>query len=53
MLKTNVFEPMDIIIMQNTSKLMNPSSSKLTFDIKESTYRRYTALKDKKKDYDN
>ena len=36
-IKSSVFSPLDIIIMQNTTMLHNKSSDKLTFDIKGST----------------
>jgi pantothenate kinase len=39
-IKTNLFDPLNIIIMQNTSKLTNPKSPKVTFDIKGSTINR-------------
>jgi hypothetical protein len=36
-IKTNYFDPLDIIVMQNTCVLQNKKNNKLTFDLKGST----------------
>lgn len=36
-IKTDYFDPLDIIVMQNTSQLRNKSNDKLIFDMKGST----------------
>lgn len=41
-INTNVFEPLDIIIMQNTKYQSERKSAELTFDIKGSTHKRLT-----------
>lgn len=39
-IKTDYFDPLDIILMQNTSQLRNKSNDKLIFDMKGSTINR-------------
>lgn len=41
-LRTNEFKPIDLIIMQNTTVLINKSKKVLEFDLKGSTVNRYT-----------
>lgn len=41
-IKTNYFDPLDIIIMQNTSMLQSNEHPKMIFDLKGSTAGRYT-----------
>jgi hypothetical protein len=43
-LKTNVFSPVDFILMQNTAKLANQVNPKMTFDLKGSSISRYVHL---------
>jgi 1-phosphatidylinositol-4-phosphate 5-kinase len=39
-ISTNYFDPVDIVVMQNTSNLKSKKSPKMTFDIKGSTINR-------------
>ena len=39
-IKTNYFDPVDIIVLQNTSNLSSKTNDRLTFDIKGSTINR-------------
>ena len=43
-IQTNMFAPLDVIVMQNTCKLVSKSSSILTFDLKGSLYKRISRL---------
>lgn len=43
-IKTNLFAPMDVIIMQNTANITNKNGPKMTFDLKGSTINRRTRL---------
>lgn len=43
-IKTNVFRPLDIILMQNTAILKGNDTSKMCFDLKGSLYKRYSKL---------
>ena len=45
-IKTNIFAPMEVIVMQNTVQTQSPNSEKLTFDLKGSTIHRYTHVKE-------
>ena len=47
-IRTNVFRPLDIIIMQNTAILRDKTSQKMSFDLKGSLYKRYTDLGENK-----
>ena len=48
-IKTNVFDPLDIILMQNTSMLQDPSNDRLLFDLKGSISNRKSKLGKKNK----
>jgi 1-phosphatidylinositol-4-phosphate 5-kinase len=39
-IKSNVFAPLRVMIMQNTAMLQNPNNHKMTFDMKGSTIKR-------------
>jgi hypothetical protein len=41
-IKTNFFKPMEIIVMENTARLVSPKSHKLIFDLKGSKVGRYS-----------
>ena len=43
-IKTNLFAPMKVLIMQNSSNLINRKGPKMTFDLKGSTYGRRTKM---------
>lgn len=43
-MKTNVFDPVSIIVMQNTTLLESPKSAKMVFDLKGSTTNRYVGI---------
>lgn len=45
-IKTNRFAPIDVIVMQNTSKLQNKSNPKMLFDFKGSTINRSIKFKE-------
>lgn len=48
-LKTNIFSPLDVIVMQNTIKMKNLRNQRIIFDLKGSTIKRYVNLpKDEK-----
>lgn len=46
-IKTNYFDPVDIVVMQNTVKLSDKKNHKLTFDIKGSTINRKVNFEEK------
>lgn len=51
-IKSKVFSPVDIILMQNTSRILDRTNSTLAFDLKGSTFKRQSVktsklLKDK------
>jgi 1-phosphatidylinositol-4-phosphate 5-kinase len=39
-IKTNMFVPLDVIVMENTAKMMSSLSDKMSFDLKGSTFNR-------------
>ena len=41
-IKTNLYMPLDIIIMQNTAIMQSKDAPKMMFDLKGSMYKRYT-----------
>lgn len=43
-IKTNYFTPLDVIIMENTSKVTDKNNKKMTFDLKGSTQGRLTGI---------
>jgi len=43
-LKTSVYAPLDIIVMENVTKMNNTSNHSVTFDLKGSTYKRKVPL---------
>jgi hypothetical protein len=46
-IKSSLFEPLDVMIMQNTVKLNNKNNQKIVFDLKGSTVGRYKKLSEK------
>ena len=50
-IKTNVFDPLDIILMQNTSMLQDPHNDRLLFDLKGSSANRKSKLGKKNKQF--
>jgi hypothetical protein len=43
-IKTDRFAPLDFIIMENTVKLVDPNNQTVCFDLKGSTFNRFTKL---------
>lgn len=43
-IKTNKFKAVDMVIMENTAQITNKQNWKMTFDLKGSTFNRYTKL---------
>ena len=41
-IRTNIFEDLDVIVMQNTAQLRNGNNFVYQFDLKGSTHGRYT-----------
>lgn len=46
-IKSKVFDPVDIILMQNTSVILSQSNSTIAFDLKGSTFNRENARSNK------
>ena len=46
-IKTNVFEPVDILVMQNTAKVESKENEKMTFDLKGSLKNRKVGFEEK------
>ena len=48
-IQTNVFGPLDVIVMQNTAHVLNSKKKQFQFDLKGSTAGRYTHFDQKQK----
>lgn len=46
-IKTNVFDSVDILVMQNTAKVQSKDNQKMTFDLKGSLKNRKVGFEDK------
>ena len=45
-ISTNVYSPVDFVIMQNTSKMFSKQNNRLTFDLKGSLFNRKTNIRE-------
>lgn len=50
-IKTDRFKPVDMIIMENTARIVNAKWNLLKFDLKGSTFNRETQLREDEKNF--